>query len=91
MRSRDQLIHDFAELAGALSDRMEVLVRQRPDSRLLERFDRLATKVVDDLTRLQRSYLYVSDKLDAAIGIPTPPAPRPNNVLSFRPSARRKS
>lgn len=91
MRTREAILHSFIDLAVELDERMRALITLSDDSTLITRFDRVGTRVLDDLMRLQKTYIHLIDKLDAAIGSrrPTPP-PRPPNVLSFRPPPRRK-
>lgn len=93
MRTREAILHSFIDLAAELDERMRALITVSEDSNLITRFDRVGTRILDDLRRLQTNYIHFVDKLDAAIGRSDPPTPRlrPSNVLSFRPRPRKKS
>ena len=88
MRSKDVLVDDFMHLVMALHDRMEAVKRRaRPGA--YKQLDRWATKVIDDLTALQRAYFFVTDSIEGELTLMTPTRPRPANVRSLRPRSPR--
>lgn len=88
MHSRDQLILEFGHLSAALFDRVKALEARGTSPKLIAKFEAWGEKLINDIIKLQRSYFYVLDKMDAVAGEP-PPSARHSHVRSLRPGRRR--
>lgn len=89
--SRTDLISEFGDLTVGLYERIQALTDKGVAPHLVQQFEKWGEKVLEDITKLQRTYFYVLDKAEAlAKSRPSrTPAPRHSSVRSLRPRRRR--